>query len=264
MKDIINVENLNYKNIFKNFNLNIKDNSFISISGNNKCGKTTLIKILNGSIKTNSDISLCGKNLNNYNITELYKEIGTVISTNIIFLLNTVKEELMYILDNLDLDKEEKKKKYKEIIKSLKLNKCQLENPNNLHNNLKIKIELAKALLTKPKIILLDDICYRMTKEETKEILNYIRDYQKEENITIIMTTSDLNETLYSDYLYIINDGSIVLEGTPIEVLKEDNTLNKLGLNLPFMIDLSVKLMDYELIDKIELDMDMLVNKLWK
>jgi len=264
MENIIKVENLSYNNIFKNFNLNIKDNSFISISGNNKCGKTTLIKILSGDIKTNNDVTIYDKYLNDYSITELYKEIGTVISSNIIFLLNTVKEELMYVLDNLDLDKEEKKKRYKEIIKKLKLNKYQLENPNNLCINLKIKIELAKVLLTKPKIILLDDICYKMTKEETGEMLDFLKEYQKEECCTIIMTTSNLNETLYSDYLYILNDGNIALEGIPVEVLKEDNTLNKLGLNLPFMIDLSVKLMDYELIDKIELDMDVLVNKLWK
>lgn len=264
MKDIIKVENLNYKNIFKNFNLNIKDKLFISISGNNKCGKTTLIKILSGNIKTNNDINLYDKYLNDYSIIELYKKIGAVIPSNIIFLLNTVKDELMHILDNIDMDKEEKKKKYKEIIKLLKLNKYQLENPNNLHDNLKIKVELAKVILTQPKIILLDDICYKMTKEETREILDILKDYQKKEHLTIIMTTSDLNETLHSDYLYILNDGNIVLEGKPVEVLKEDNTLNKLGLNLPFMIDLSVKLMDYDLINEIELDMDMLVNKLWK
>ena len=52
------------------------------------------------------------------------------------------------------------------------------------------------------------------------------------------MTTSDLNETLYSDYLYIINDSKIIIEGNPIEVLEKDNIINKAGLNLPFMIDL--------------------------
>lgn len=264
MKDIIKIESLNCKNIFEDLNLNIKEKQFISISGNNKSGKTTLIKILSRNIKTNNTITLYDKNINEYSITSLYKKIGVIIPENIIFLFSTVKDELMYILDNIDIEKEEKKKKYKEIIKLLKLNKYQLEDPSNLHDNLKIKVELAKILLTQPSIILLDDICYKMTKTETKEILDILKNYQTQEQITLIMTTSDLNETLYSDYIYILNDGNIALEGSPIEVLKEDNTLNKLGLNLPFMIDLSVKLMDYDLINEIDLDMDMLVNKLWK
>ena len=103
-----------------------------------------------------------------------------------------------------------------------------------------------------------------MTKEETKEIMDLLKYFKEEENMTIIMTTDNLEETLYSDYLYILNDGKILLQGKPLDVLKEDNTLNKLGLNIPFMIDLSVKLKDYDLIDSIELDMDKLVNKLWK
>ena len=70
--------------------------------------------------------------------------------------------------------------------------------------------------------------------------------------------------TIYTDYLYILDKGKILLEGIPIEVLKKDNVLNKIGLQIPFMIDLSVKLKDYNLIDDTILNMDKMVNLLWK
>ena len=78
------------------------------------------------------------------------------------------------------------------------------------------------------------------------------------------MTCSNLEDSLFSDILYIIKDNEIVLSGPPMEVLQNDNIINKTGLELPFMIDLSVKLRDYDLIQTIETDMDRLVNILWR
>ena len=56
--------------------------------------------------------------------------------------------------------------------------------------------------------------------------------------------------------MYIISKGKILLEGLPLEVMKEENILNKIGLSLPYMADLSVKLIDYDLLDNIENDID--------
>ena len=81
---------------------------------------------------------------------------------------------------------------------------------------------------------------------------------------TIILSTNNLEDTINTDYLYILDKGKIVVEGAPLTVLKEDTLINRLGLTLPFMVDLSLKLKFYELIDDIELDMEALVNKLWK
>ena len=82
--------------------------------------------------------------------------------------------------------------------------------------------------------------------------------------MTIILTTSSLTETLFSDYLYIINESTIILEGEPLSVLVKDNILNRIGLEVPFMIDLSVKLQDYNLLTTTELDMERMVEELWK
>ena len=99
---------------------------------------------------------------------------------------------------------------------------------------------------------------------EYKEFINLLRTIQLETKISIVMTTSDLNIALESDYLYILGNKEIVLSGEPLSVVEKDNVLNKLGLELPFMVDLSVKLRDYNVVDKIELDIDRMVDNIWK
>ena len=243
--------------IINNLSLSIKKNDFITISGSNKCGKTTLIKILSRVIKTNNRVIINDKPIEEYDIDKYSSIVSRVIfDEDNKYLFDTIESELKY-----DLDDEER---YKKIIKLFKLSKYQKNNPNNLDINIKMKFLLAKAIILKPKILLLDDVCLYMNNNETKEFMKILKHLQKNENMTIIMATDKLEETIYSDYLYILSEGKIVLKGNPLEVLKNDNTLNKLGLELPFMVDLSMKLKDYELVNNIELDIDRMVNILWK
>ena len=101
----------------------------------------------------------------------------------------------------------------------------------------------------------------KKTKEKMKKALT---DYKSKYNLTIILMSTNLEDALDTDYLYILNKGNIVVEGLPNVVVKEDTLLNRLGISLPFMVDLSLKLEFYELIDHVEMDINRLVNDLWK
>ena len=159
---------------------------------------------------------------------------------------------------------EDKKETYKEIIKKYKLTKFQKKDPNMVPIFIKIKMLLAEKMLSTPQILFLDDNCQELEEKEQQEFIKLLRTLQLETKIAIIMTTSNLNISLESDYLLVINDGKILLEGEPLTVIEKDNTLNKIGLDLPFMVDLSVKLRDYNVVDKIELNMDRMVDTIWK
>ena len=84
------------------------------------------------------------------------------------------------------------------------------------------------------------------------------------DKLTVILTTTNLNEIISSDYTYVLNNGEIIMEGKPSSVLREEKILNRIGLELPFMIDLSLKLEFYELLDDEITDMDRMVDTLWK
>ncbi|MBE6157562.1 MAG: ATP-binding cassette domain-containing protein [Firmicutes bacterium] len=259
MSFFINAEGLKYSNLINNIDFQVRKNEFIAISGSNNSGKTTLIKVLSKKLPTKKSVLINNKYIEEYNIIELKKIIGTVIySDNNIYREKTVEEELLYLLQDKN------NKRYNEIVKLFKLNKYKEVNPNDLDEFTNIKLRIAKEIILKPKILLLDDICLKMTKKEKEEILDIIEYLKKEEKMTIIMSTQNLEDTLNCDYIYILSKGNVELEGTPMEVLEKDNILNRLGLEVPFMIDLSVKLRDYDLIKDIELDMDRMVDILWK
>ena len=263
--ELLEINNLKYKNIFEDISFQIKSEQFITVSGGNNCGKTTLIRILSGQFEVKETIKLLGTYVEEYP-QNLWKEItGTIIpQDNPEFLFDTVEEELNYVIHLFKKTEEDKKETYKEIIKKYKLTKFQKKDPNMVPIFIKIKMLLAEKMLATPQILFLDDICQELEEKEQEEFIKLLRTLQLETKIAIIMTTSNLNISLESDYLLVINDGKILLEGEPLTVIEKDNTLNKIGLDLPFMVDLSVKLRDYNVVDKIELNMDRMVDTIWK
>ena len=263
--ELLEINNLKYKNIFEDISFQIKSGQFITVSGGNNCGKTTLIRILSGQFEVKETIKLLGTYVEEYP-QNLWKEItGTIIpQDNPEFLFDTVEEELNYVIHLFKKTEEDKKETYKEIIKKYKLTKFQKKDPNMVPIFIKIKMLLAEKMLATPQILFLDDICQELEEKEQEEFIKLLRTLQLETKIAIIMTTSNLNVSLESDYLLVMNDGKILLEGEPLTVIEKDNTLNKIGLDLPFMVDLSVKLRDYNVVDKVELNMDRMVDTIWK
>lgn len=259
MKDkILEVNNLSLPYAFKDLNMSFYQNEFITISGPNSCGKTTLIKTLAGQLKTDS-VFLLSKAIEEYKQSELSKLITSIVPEEINFRFNTLEEELENIsITNYHNDED----KTKDIFKKLNINKLKKQLLVNLAIQDKIKVKLALSLIKEIKILLLDDIFVEFNHKDKMIILSLLKEFQQNHDITIIMTTSNLEETLESNYLYIINN-NIELEGSPLDVLQKDNIINKLGLDLPFIVDLSVKLRDYDLISNIELSSERLVDKLW-
>jgi energy-coupling factor transport system ATP-binding protein len=265
MTELLTVENLTHEDLFENISFQVHQEEFMTISGGNNCGKTTLIRILSGEIPKTNTISLYGTHLEDYP-QNLWKEItGTIIpQDNASFLLETVQEELEYTIQLFKKTKEEREKTYKDIIKKYKLTKYQKKSPNDLKVFVKLKLMLAKIMLSSPQILLIDNTDQELEPEEQQEWIELLKDIIEEQKIAIIMTISDLNIALKSDKLLIISEKKILLEGSPLEVLEKDNILNKIGLDLPFMMDLSVKLKDYNVVEEVELDMDRMVDNIWK
>lgn len=260
--NIIEINNLTLPYAFNNFSITFEKNKISIISGPNNCGKTTLIRTLDSQVTIKNQIFLGTVGLEHYQVTDLAQKIKTIIPNEYSFDSNTVEQEIATTL--IKRFHSIKRSMVKEIIKKARLTKYQKSNPNTLGYFQKLKLYLCLCLIQKPEVLLLDDIFVKLTKSEKQELITLITTYRSENKISIIMTVSNLEDSLFGDYLYIIKDSEVVLSGEPIKVLENDNIINKTGLELPFMIDLSVKLRDYELITNIETDMDRLVNILWK
>ena len=254
MSDIIKIEKFKYQNIFDNLNISIKEKSFTAISGPNKCGKTTLIRILNRTIITDNFINISNRDINDYLIEEYSKLVQCVIPLEIIFHEFSIQDELLNYGTQEEIDTITSELKIKNILK---------KNERNLTTKDIVLTQIIIALLKKPKILLLDNL-KEYLKEDTMKVISYLKNYQKDNNLTLVISTIQLEEIIDSDYIYIIKDGKVELEGETKLILEKDNIINKIGLNLPFSIDLSVKLKDYNLLDEIKTDNLKIINDIWK
>ena len=201
------------------------------------------------------------KKISDYKLEEYNEIVKSVIPKEITFDEINIEEELY---NKCYLEYKEKEQIINYIIKGLKIKKILTKDIKTLNSREITLTQIAIALINKPKLLLIDSLDIYFNLEDQKTIINFLKDYISTYGLTVVITTTDLEISLETDYLYIIDKGDLVLSGAPQEVLQKDNVINKIGLNIPFMIDLSVKLRDYELIKDIETDYDRMIEALWK
>ena len=256
MEVILNINDLEYGNLFKKTSLSFEKKRIITIAGSNNCGKTTLIKILDRKIQNNFNINLNGKDIKEYNLEDYSNLFQAVYPKEIKFYSTTPREELE--------KREYPKEKEDFYIRELTYFNILDKQISKLTDKEFIILQIIMAMSKSQGLVALDNIDYYFDKQELEDIyLLIIRCVQKF-LITVLITTTNLEEALKTDELYIIQDGEIILHGEPLTVLQKDNIINKAGLNVPFLIDLSVKLRDYDLIKDVVLDKERLINTLWE
>ena len=264
---MISIKNLNfsYKNkiIFNNLNLEVKTGEFVFIIGQSGSGKTTLIKILSGLIKEKFDIKI-----DNIKIDEINK-IRKIMNVsfeglNTIFITDTVREELELKLKNLKIPKDEINEQIKKITKYLEIENILECEPNTLSGGEKELVKIASSLLGKPKVIILDE-CTSMLDGITKEkVYKYLKKINRENKTTIICTTNDMDDLLYGKRIIMLGKENIILDSKINKAFENEKKFKENNLELPFMAALSIKLKYYNLLDEIILDINKMVNKLWK
>ncbi len=109
------------------------------------------------------------------------------------------------------------------------------------------------------KQVIFNETLYGLKLDEKVEIFKLL----KKQNISYINVTSNVEDAIYSDYIFVYDGNKLVLEGNRNEVLKEEKTLKRLGYGLPFVVDLSIQLNYYDIFNKVYYDLDELVRALW-
>ena len=266
-RSIIKVKSMSFKYnndyIFKDFDLDIEAGSFVSIIGSNGSGKSTLAKILIGLYQAYGYITIDGYLLNNFYLKKIRRVFSVCFdNADDHFIGETVKDDLAFSLENLEYSKEEIESSIKDISKKFKLENILENTPDELTNSEKEKVAIASSLIHNPKILLLDESIHKLTASDRTLVFKVFKELQKEEKLTIILITHNLEDTLYSDRIIVLDNGKIVMDDTKDKIYSDDK-LEQYGFKLPFIVKLSHNLMLYNLIDKIYFDEKDLVNKLW-
>lgn len=260
---IIDINSLSFsystEKVFNELTLSIKEGSFTTILGNNGSGKTTLIKLLLGFEKS-FEINIFDRPLSR-NIRNVRNQIGVIFDDpSLFFVFDTVREELEFSTLNLNMTPNEKELKILNIVKELKIERLLQLNPKNISFKEQCLVALAICLLTESKIIILDDVLSRTNDQFLKKMLKKAN----KSGVTILNFTTEPEEIFLGNNNIIISEGKVVFSGTTKKLLNHLDVFKSLNIDLPFMIDLSNKLIFYELIEKIYINMGKMVNDIWK
>ena len=152
-------------------------------------------------------------------------------------------------------------KKTKEYLVNYNLIEYEKEIVSKLDINENIKLEILLQLINKSNIIVIYNILSLLDYNDFKLIMKVLLSIK---NKIVINFTNNISESFFGDEILIINDDKLICYGKTLAVLNEEKILKKLGLGLPFIIELNRYLMDYELINKYYLTNEKLVGALWK
>jgi|TARA_B000000532_G_scaffold118675_1_gene95287 ABC-2 type transport system ATP-binding protein len=216
------VKNFDEQSVIKNISFNVKKNSIVGILGKNGAGKTTLLGMLLGLITpTKGDIFILGKNLK-LNKKEILSEINFQSPYVDLPKKMTVEQNLsfysrLYGVKNFNIVIEN-------LVDDLKIRDLVKKNYGSLSAGQKTKINLCKALLNKPKLLLLDEPTASLDPETSIFIRNYLLEYQKKNSSSILITSHNLDEVqAMCSNIILLKSGEIVSEGNIKQILKNYN-----------------------------------------
>lgn len=269
MDSIINIDNLCFKYnnniLFNNFCLSIKRGSFTTILGNNGSGKSTLVRLLLGLIDSNNSIVFDNVLLCGNTIFDIRKNIGVVFDNPDNCLISeTVMDDLAFSLENLNFSRSYILSRINDISNYLGISHLLNCNPKQLSGGEKQLVCLACALMTGPKVMILDEAMCMLDDFSKENIFNILSRINNDYGVTILNITHDIEDSIYGTDIVLLDNGKLILNCDKLSFYKQEKLLKNYGFGLPFMIDLSNKLSYYDLIDDFVFDMEGLIDILWK
>lgn len=244
----------------KDVSLKIEKGDFLVILGRNGSGKSTFSRLLNALlIPQKGTVFVMGKDTaNEDNVWNIRSTAGMVFQNpDNQIIATTVEEDVAFGPENLGVEPNEIRKRVDDALATVGISEFKKNAPHLLSGGQKQRVAIAGILAMKPECIILDEATSMLDPIGRKEVINVLRKLNKEENITIIHITHHMDEAALANRLIIIDDGRIVLDGTPQEVFSNVEIIKSLGLDVPQVTELMYSLKKQGIIvDKLPLTVD--------
>ncbi len=240
MEELVTINNLSIfkseKPILKNISLSFYKGINTFLCGTCASGKTSLLKAI--------------KNNNEYNEIKIEGNVAVLLE-NEKFLESTVEKELKYY--SLSLKQQQFIQQY---FDSEKLK----QNPNALSFYEQKVLLLCTSFKQKSEILFIDNLYSYLNKFDLAQFKSFFQ----ENAITVVLVSTDIEQALDYEYMVVMDKGKVAIEGKTLSVLLEEKLLKRLGIGLPFYVDLSLQLKSYGLIHDIYLNKEDMAGQLWK
>lgn len=210
--------------VLKDFSLNIEKGEFLTVIGRSGCGKTTMLKLINGLLMPEQgDIIVEGKNLKETDLIALRRSIGYVIQNRGLFPHMTVEKNITYVpVISGKKNKAENHKLALNLMKTVGLEPEMLKRyPSELSGGQQQRVGIARALAANPHILLMDEPFGALDEITRQTMQDEILNLQKELKLTIVFITHDIREAMkLGDRILVMDEGKVVQHDTP-EKLQE-------------------------------------------
>lgn len=213
-------------------NLSIERGDFICILGHNGSGKSTLAKLIVGLLKADTgSIYIDGVELTETTVDQLRSKIGIVFQNpDNQFVGVTVKDDIAFGLENRQISRDDMLSLIDEYASLVSMKDFMNHNPEDLSGGEKQRVAIAGVLACKPEVIIFDEATSMLDPKGVREVVDVIKGLMGTR--TIISITHNLHEALLASKVIVMNEGEIVLSGTPQEVFKEKEILKKCKLDI--------------------------------
>lgn len=238
-------ENNDKLEVLKGVNLEVRDGDFLAILGHNGSGKSTLAKLLNGILTPQEgQISVYGYDPRNEDdVWELRKKVGMVFQNPDNQIVATiVEEDVAFGPENLGMESSVIRQRVDEALKIVGMYDYRLHSPSLLSGGQKQRVAIAGILAMDTNCIIFDESTAMLDPKGRKEVIETAQMLNGKYGKTIILITHNMEEVVNASNVLILNDGKIVLKGTPKEVFSKVNMLKKMGLDVPQVTEISNEL----------------------
>ena len=229
----------------KSISLEIKKGEFVVILGHNGSGKSTLAKLINGLLMpTRGNVTVMGMNTQDPDkIWQIREKAGMVFQNPDNQIVATiVEEDVAFGPENLGVPQKELRTRVDEALEIVEMTEYKKHAPHLLSGGQKQRVAIAGILAMKPDCIILDEPTAMLDPIGRIEVMNTIKKLNKKENKTIVLITHYMDEAVEADRILVMEQGQIVMEGTPQEIFKQVDKVKELGLDVPQVTELVYEL----------------------
>ena len=225
--------------------LQIEAGSFVAVLGHNGSGKSTLAKTLNGILlPSGGTVLISGMNTaDDANLLNIRREVGMVFQNpDNQIIANLVEDDVGFGPENLGVPTEEIWQRVDAALKAVGMTAFRLKSPNHLSGGQKQRVAIAGVMAMHPKCIVLDEPTAMLDPNGRKEVIRTVTELNRSEGVTVVLITHYMEEVIGADRLVVMDDGKVIMDGTPREVFARVEELKRLRLDVPQATELAYEL----------------------
>jgi energy-coupling factor transport system ATP-binding protein len=225
--------------------LEIATGEFLCILGANGSGKSTLAKHLNGLLRPDvGEVLVGGSNTKDEGeLWQIRRRVGMVFQNpDNQIVASVVEEDVAFGLENLGLPPQEIKTRVDWSLKLVGMQELRMRGPQFLSGGQKQRVSIAGIMAMQPECLVLDEPTAMLDPQGRKEVLETVKLLNKEQGITVVLITHNMEEAVLADRLIIMDQGKIVQAGPPAEIFQNRGKVKQVGLEVPVIVELAARL----------------------